>query len=57
MPACLGTSGSVRASRMPKSAWWAPEFQTFWPFTTHVVAVALGPGAQAGQVGARRRAR
>ena len=36
MPACLVASGSVRASRMPKSAWWAPELQTFCPFTTHV---------------------
>ena len=34
-PACLGTSGSVRATRMPKSAYWALEVQTFWPLTTH----------------------
>ena len=35
MPLCLGASGSVRAMRMPKSAWWASEVHTFWPFTTH----------------------
>jgi len=35
MPRCFGTSGSVRASRIPKSAWCAPEFHTFCPFTTH----------------------
>ena len=29
MPACLGTSTSVRASSMPKSAESAEEFQTF----------------------------
>ena len=35
MPLCFGASGSVRASRMPKSAWCALEVQTFWPLTTH----------------------
>ena len=35
MPACLGTSMSVRASSMPKSAESAAEFHTFWPVTTH----------------------
>ena len=35
MPLCLGTSGLVRASRIPKSATWAKEFHTFCPLTTN----------------------
>ncbi len=35
MPWCFGRSGSVRASRMPKSASSAQVVQTFWPVTTH----------------------
>ena len=35
MPACLGTSQSVRASRMPRSDSSAPDVHTFWPVTTH----------------------
>ena len=35
MPLCLGTDGSVRQIRMPKSACCAEEFQTFCPLTTH----------------------
>ena len=34
MPLCLGTSGSVRAIRIAQSLCWAPDVQTFWPFTT-----------------------
>ena len=33
MPSCLGTSGFVRASRMPQSAYCAAEVHTFWPLT------------------------
>ena len=32
-PRCFGTSQFVRATRMPKSAWWADVFQTFCPLT------------------------
>ena len=32
-PRCLGTSRSVRASSIPRSAYWAPEVHTFWPLT------------------------
>ena len=35
MPWCLGTSTSVRASSMPRSAYWPPEVHTFWPLTIH----------------------
>src|SRR3954454_18923139 len=35
IPRCLGTSQSVRASNMPKSAEWALVLHNFWPFTTH----------------------
>ena len=35
MPLCLGASGSVRATSMPRSAMWARVFQTFWPVSTH----------------------
>ena len=41
-PSCLGTSGSVRATRMPKSAYWALEVHTFCPLTTHS-SVPPGP--------------
>ena len=34
-PRCLGTSGSVRASRSPKLACWAFVVHTFWPSMTH----------------------
>jgi hypothetical protein len=34
IPACLGTSTSVRASNIPRSASMAPELQTFWPVIT-----------------------
>ncbi|CAB4918758.1 unannotated protein [freshwater metagenome] len=33
-PPCLGRSGSVRVSRMPKSETCASVVQTFWPLTT-----------------------
>ena len=32
-PWCLGTSRSVRASSMPRSAYWAPDVHTFCPLT------------------------
>ena len=32
-PLCFGASGSVRAQRMPQSAMWPSDVQTFWPFT------------------------
>ena len=35
MPLCLGTSGSVRAMRMPNRAYCAPLVQIFWPLTTN----------------------
>ena len=35
MPWCLGTSGSVRAISMPRSAVWPSEVHTFWPLTIH----------------------
>ncbi len=35
MPWCLGSAGSVRATRMPQRALCALEVQTFWPSTTH----------------------
>ena len=35
MPACFGTSGSVRAISSPHGANRAPELHTFWPLTTH----------------------
>ena len=35
MPLCLGTSGSVRAMRMPNCEIWAIDVQIFWPLTTH----------------------
>ena len=35
MPLCLGLSGSVRTTRIPRSECWAPELHTFWPLTTH----------------------
>ena len=34
-PRCLGASGSVRQMISPMSENWAPEVQTFCPFTTH----------------------
>ena len=33
-PLCLGASGSVRTNARMKSASWAPDVHTFWPFTT-----------------------
>jgi hypothetical protein len=30
----LGDFGFVRAIRIPQSLCWAPDVQTFWPFTT-----------------------
>ena len=35
MPWCFGASQSVRARSIPRSAWWALVFHTFWPLTTH----------------------
>ena len=35
MPWCFGTSGSVRASKMPSRCGARPSFQTFCPLTTH----------------------
>ncbi len=35
MPWCFGASQSVRASSIPRSAWWALVFHTFCPLTTH----------------------
>jgi hypothetical protein len=34
-PLCLGSSGSVRAMRMPNLAYWAPLVQIFCPLTTN----------------------
>ena len=34
-PPCLTASQSVRAIKIPMSAWSALVFQTFWPFTIH----------------------
>ena len=34
MPRCFGASGSVRTSRIARSACRAPDVHTFWPFTT-----------------------
>ncbi len=34
-PLCLGASGSVRATSMPRSARWASVFHTFCPVMTH----------------------
>ncbi len=34
MPACLGTSGSVRASKMAQSECWPSDVHTFWPLIT-----------------------
>ena len=64
-PWCLGTSLSVLASSIPRSAHWAPEVQTFCPSTVQPPAppapsrhpparptrVAHRPGLRAGQVG------
>jgi hypothetical protein len=33
-PRCLGTSGSVRAIRIPNRETWANDVQIFWPWTT-----------------------
>ena len=52
MPWCLGTSGSVRAMSMPRSAIWPPEVHTFWPLTIHSSPSLIGLGLQAGEVGA-----
>ena len=35
MPWCLGTSGSVRAMSIPRSAFWPLDVHTFWPLTIH----------------------
>ena len=35
MPRVRVESGSVRASRIARSAWCAPLVQIFWPVTTH----------------------
>jgi hypothetical protein len=35
IPLCFGTSGSVRATRMPNFDRRAPLVQIFWPLTTH----------------------
>ncbi len=34
-PLCLGASGSVRATSIPRSAMWASVFHTFCPVMTH----------------------
>ncbi len=34
-PLCLGSSVSLRHRISPIAEYWAPEVQTFWPFTTH----------------------
>ena len=53
MPACLATSGSVRARQMPKSAVWADDVHTFWPLITHSSPSRTARVRQAGEVGAR----
>ncbi len=54
-PACLGTSQSVRATRMPMSAWSALVFHTFWPLTIQSspsrTAVVLSPARSEPAVG------
>ena len=55
MPCRFGTSGSVRASSTPKSARCAHVVHTFWPVTSHVVAVALGTRRERREVGTRAR--
>ena len=55
MPWCLGTSGSVRAMSMPRSATWPPEVHTFCPLTIHSSPSSIGLGAEAGEVGAGAR--
>ena len=36
MPACLGTSTSVRQMAKPHGAMWALELHTFWPLSTQL---------------------
>ena len=52
MPACLGRSGLVRASSMPKSAVSADGVPHLLPADPEDVAVGFGARRQAGQVGA-----
>ena len=55
MPLCLGASGSVRATSMPRSAMWASVFHTFCPVMTHSSPSRTALARQAGQVGAGAR--
>ena len=50
-PSCLAAVGSVRASRMPKSARWANVVQTFWPSSDQP------PGTRQRRGSGRRRCR
>ena len=52
MPRCLGASGSVRASRMPQSAVVGLGRPHLLAVDHPLVAVAHGPGGEAGEVGA-----
>src|SRR6478752_7638460 len=55
MPWCLGASQSVRATSIPRSAWWALVFHTFCPLTTHSspssTAVVVSPARSDPAVG------
>ena len=51
MPLCLGTSGSVRAIRMPYLAWWAPLDQIFEPLITYSSPSRSARVREAGEVG------
>ncbi len=52
MPLCLGTSGSVRTTRIPRSEYWARQFHTFWPLTIHSSPSRSARVCSAGQVAA-----
>ena len=52
MPRCFGASGLVRHSTYSQSAWAPNVIQIFWPLIDPLVAVPLGAGLQAGEVGA-----
>ena len=54
MPRCFGASASVRASRIPKSAWCAHDGPHLLPVHHPLVAVAHGPGRAARRGRSRR---
>ena len=55
MPRCFGASQSVRATSMPKSAWWALGVPHLLAVDHPLVAVELGPCRESGEVGAGAR--